>query len=732
MNEETTPWNPPVGDSMSSAVEASMYNSIQAILRQAASSCNKGMLRWTLHKKVETHPSNSVSLVRVLVKELEKVERLDYKMHVIPLLHTLNYVIIQSSHIPCNLFQRVYECFKRLLTLPEPYCTIALRYMRGIKMEQITPAPSPTITSSTGALYQRRVIAEQSLRNKHFPQQEKVFVFADPAVFSGPLWQAVRADLVLASPQSDVLARRVLLHTLQAGLVKACHGPILTQALEDLGEDVEQYFQEVVLAVEQSIENGEAGRDQYLTRLQHIYRDILTSANQDPKAHGSLSNTPLPSPEIQFHLWTNEEELWNELVNFTLNVSTSERNSMYQEEEEEDVSKRVSHLSVDSGIEKDLSDMGEREQRNPFTRSRSPCFRGRMKPEDKMALVQENIKGPTCSTPLPKEEGNHTARIVMMGDDRVLGRLAKVYHSIRKREAKHLILTKRVNLQIYYIPVTDEPIVNSPESTSQVGDRLSLASFLGRVDPWYESNIISLGAMIPKLAGTQSSHSRSSEPNHFLVDVLSYYLRCGLQPVHFTLYSVKISVSGQTGSPVDDVFVSHLDAEFPESKTLRENLRQERSSRRRTRKTLGTCGVVVSVNYSKVSLSKQEVVQGMSVMTCGVGISAISPNETEGLDFLTVNFDSTNPRCCTEIRTQNIKIRILEDKTFTVCLDKDCRRKYTHVQSIEISPCLDPGYCLQTSSKSKFSVGEERESGLSKYMCKILPLPINTFTGINH
>lgn len=60
----------------------------------------------------------------------------------------------------------------------------------------------------------------------------RVFVFADPAVFSGPLWQAVRADLVLASPQSDTLARRVLLHTLQAGLVKACHGPILTQALE--------------------------------------------------------------------------------------------------------------------------------------------------------------------------------------------------------------------------------------------------------------------------------------------------------------------------------------------------------------------------------------------------------------------------------------------------------------------------------------------------------------------
>ncbi|KAK6311894.1 hypothetical protein J4Q44_G00175580 [Coregonus suidteri] len=224
-----------------------------------------------------------------------------------------------------------------------------------------------------------------------------------------------------------------------------------------------------------------------------------------------------------------------------------------------------------------------------------------------------------------------------MGDDRVLGRLAKAYHSIEKRRQKHLILTKRVNLQIYYIPVTDEPIVNSP----------------------------------------QSSHSRSSEPNRFLVDVLSYYLRCGLQPVHFTLYSVKISVSGQTGSPVEEVFVSHLEAEFPEFKTLRENLRQERSSRRRNKEATWN---LWSDGFCELQRSEPKT----------------------------------------------LKIRILEDKTFTVCLDKDCRRKYTHVQSIEISPCLDPGYCLQTSNKSNFSVGEEWEAGLSRYLCKILPLPINT------
>lgn len=51
--------------------------------------------------------------------------------------------------------------------------------------------------------------------------------------------------------------------------------------------------------------------------------------------------------------------------------------------------------------------------------------------------------------------------------------------------------------------------------------------------------------------------------------------------------------------------------------------------------------------------------------------------------------------------------------------------------SIEIAPCLDPGFCIQKTVRSKFNV-EDTEAGLSKYINKRLSLPINTFAGIIH
>lgn len=211
-----------------------------------------GMLRWTLHNRVDRNPSICVPLVRVLIKELEKVcffklkyvsglcrtrfyhqskvavvqfplwmliwrflsflydlfqaERIDSKIRIIPLLHTLAYAVLQVrflwtllfvillfpvsdveyickqvpcrfvivgtsslllnwkspviglffSHVCCmlligfsalfqsvfipeDLYRRIYISLKSLVTLPVPYCAIALNYARQMKLEQIAP-----------------------------------------------------------------------------------------------------------------------------------------------------------------------------------------------------------------------------------------------------------------------------------------------------------------------------------------------------------------------------------------------------------------------------------------------------------------------------------------------------------------------------------------------------------------------------------------------------------------
>lgn len=82
------------------------------------------------------------------------------------------------------------------------------------------------------------------------------------------------------------------------------------------------------------------------------------------------------------------------------------------------------------------------------------------------------------------------------------------------------------------------------------------------------------------------------------------------------------------------------------------------------------------------------------------------------------------------LKTHSIKIRSTEQRPFTLCLDKDSRRAYRNVISMEVSPCLEPSYCLQKTRTMKFSLHEAEDVGLVKYMPKSLLLPINTFAGV--
>ncbi|XP_054636489.1 phosphoinositide 3-kinase regulatory subunit 6 [Dunckerocampus dactyliophorus] len=764
--------------------ERELYRSVQAVLPREtdnmnATDClNKGMLRWTLHKKVLNNPANSLSLLWVLIEELEKAERWNSCDCIIPLLHTLMYAIIQTAYIPDELYKRAYDSCKRLLTYPQPYCTVGLSYTEQIKTERSIP----------GLLYQRIMVAEQRLKNEHYPFQEKVFVLADPEVFSGSLAQVIMDDIEAAmAPVSSPTAhmRSVIQHSIQAALGEQCHGAKLAKTLNDM--DVEPYFQDVLVTLEQCVEEGPGGVGETLrSRLQQLQSEI--GAASEPVSVGPLSDCPLPNPEMSFHLWTEDLDIWREVAKWLRSSSTTEQFSLSAEQEDPELGDspgelmpsdktRFSVMSNDSGIERDLppgsdaSPMASLDSSNANAsweackseqQSAKLSRRGGMKVKpsvkDSVVLMQDTLEGHIClgtgglggkeggrrvtlqrragsnalRNPFPKQQRHFTARIVVMGSDSVVGRLAKAYYCLRKREARRLFLTMKVNLQFYYIPVCAAPTAASShkENHQLKQSSCTLGSYLSRVDPWYNCNINSLGCMIPKLAKMQQTNPASpKEP--FVSDVISYYVRMGQQPVYFNIYFVKITFTTMTKEPVEDAFLTHLEVDVSE---LRPSMAPMREKQKKN--VADVCGALVFINYKKVTLSGRDADRGMPVRTTGVHVSAIPSNATEDLTCLTLTFKEASAKAKTnnaesKIRSNDITICSLESRScLRVTIDRDSKRTYNNVQSIEIVPCLDPGYCVQKSMMSKLNLDEDNDAGLSKYMSKGLPLPVNTFAGI--
>ncbi|XP_010841326.1 PREDICTED: phosphoinositide 3-kinase regulatory subunit 6 isoform X3 [Bison bison bison] len=752
----------------SSDVELDLQRSVQAVLRELSAQApalqsNRGMWRWSLHKKVERDPGKSPMLVRILLRELEKAESEDARHIIIPLLHTLMYVLTKATGITEELHRRTYAFCTRLLTLPAPYCTIALDCAIRLKTETAVP----------GTLYQRLVIAEQNLTSELYPYRERVFLFVDPELVSPSVCSALLLEIEAASGQQtpEACMRHVVSHALQAALGEACHaGALQRKLLASSRPALEGYFHAVVTAVEQMAREPSPSREGHRERLEEIYCSLLGPAVAARGRCGGDSlqdeplSVPLPSPRITFHLWTDEEQLWKELVLF-LRPQTQLRLSA--DLEALDLQgllpdwelARASMLSTDSGIERDLP-LGADELLAPGSPEaeraglqRKGGIKKRVWPAD--IVMPGSWDGPPGlhrRTGRPSGDGEllpgvsrlHTARVLVLGDDRMLGRLARAYRNLRKRETQRFCLTPRLSLQLYYIPLL-APETSAASRRSELGE---LAAFLGRADPWYEGIVNSLWATIHKLAEMPLSLDTSQTVDPFILDAITYYVRMGTQPVYFQIYTVKIFSGDLSQDPAEDIFLTELKVKIQDSKFPKDSF-----SPRRRGMAEGP-GAELSICYQKALLSHRTREVTVSLRATGLVLKTLPASDTEvsGPTLCTPTAAPDTDHMClkvsvTEIvktsnlagrsfsvvtntfRTANIQIQSQDRRLLTLLLDKDSCRTYKDVVRFEVAPCPEP--CSRTQ-KSKVLGLSSHQQEMERNKAKVKPLliPINTFSGI--
>ncbi|OCT63111.1 phosphoinositide 3-kinase regulatory subunit 6 isoform X2 [Xenopus laevis] len=732
-----------------SEAEADMiHQKVRAILRgldgqHPALQSDHGMLRWTLHKSLDRNSASGSVIVGILIKELEKAERTDNLHYIIPLLHTLMYAITKAAYISDELYERVYVFCKKILTLPKPYCTIGLDYANRLKTEKKVP----------GFSYQKLVTMEQNLRRDALQHQDKVLLFLDPNIISeavcNTLLRETQATQISQTPVKCM--SYVITNSIQAALGKDCNIQLLQQVLKDqTPEEVELWFQEVLSAVEHSSRENGIGRQKHCQRLQEIYGKMVGSSEEDVPV-SKLQVIPCPSPDITVHLWTDEDQLWKELVLLTKETQNTDvevdsfRIPDLTMDEESTEQNRISVWSNDSGIERDLPGVEEKESTKL---QRKPCIKKKGPDLDSAVLLQNLTKAPKGSrigtlqrlsgqsTEVPAEpEKLPTARIIILGDDRALGKLAKAYYSYRKREARRPHRTLKANLQFYCIPVRGELTDSSPDKVNPptMDEVCEISTYLGLVDPWYEGNINTLCDMIPKLSVMPPCPTSDATSDPFILDVTSYYLRFGIQPVYFQIYSVKIFYRDTSLEPGEDVFLTELKAELQDCPSCKVSTLPRK-------KTATDARGGIQIHYKKALASNREKEGSLVLRTSGAVIKTIPHNEAKDLVCLNVYTDEVtrSSQCSTRhapgnisvLRACSVQMRSLEIRTFTLQLDKDSRRVYSNVARFEVSPCQEPGYSLQ-KMKTQRAHGERNEvGGLSRYMSKSLLLPINTFAGI--
>ncbi|KAK6311896.1 hypothetical protein J4Q44_G00175600 [Coregonus suidteri] len=399
---------------------------------------------------------------------------------------------------------------------------------------------------------------------------------------------------------------------------------------------------------------------------------------------------------------------------------------------------------------------------------------------------RSGVPAPTSDGPFPQshhvcvqkrpilscEEGDGVemstlVRVVVFGEDREAGRLARAYTDLQQRESRCPRLTRACKLQFYFVPVKRRKLggpggvttvpeghlgspLKCPPSTESngvilEGSTTDIAQLIGMTDPWYKRSVLSLLSLSSDvLCETTSkvdcnSENSSSERLLLLADLVLYYCRNAAQPVLLQLYQAELTLAG--GEKRKEVFIHSL--ELGHTAGTRAVKAMGAASKR-----FGIDGdrealpLALDVVYNKVCVSgrSQRTETDMVCTSINLRKACKGPEQLDSkmeslhLTMTKVlkiqsskskkNYNQHISR--SEVKVDKVQVSGGSGTTFPVCLDQDEKKIIQSVIRCEVSLCCKPGSGSDWRSH-RSQPGQVQP--LHPSFCSLLCLPITSFCG---
>ncbi|XP_034567365.1 phosphoinositide 3-kinase regulatory subunit 5-like isoform X2 [Notolabrus celidotus] len=351
-------------------------------------------------------------------------------------------------------------------------------------------------------------------------------------------------------------------------------------------------------------------------------------------------------------------------------------------------------------------------------------------------------------------------KVVVFGGDREAGRLARAYSDLQQRESKCPRLTKTCKLQFYFVPTRRRTAGRAGGHTASEGGtecngRVSedsttdIAQLLGRIDPWYERNVLNLLSLssdvLCQTACKEADESVNGGPTErlpLLADLVLYYCRHAEQSVLVQLYQAELTLVG--GEKRREVFIHSLELGHTAG-TRAVKAMGAASKRFGIDEEREAVPLTLKVSYNKVAVSGRSQWTHTEMVCTSINLhkACRRPEQLDSRsESLQLTMTEVLKRQCSkskkgfnqhisvcEVKVDKAQVSCVEDgMTFSVCLDQDQKKFLQSVTRCDVSLCCKPG---RSSDWRSYKPSPGQVQPLHPSYCSLLCLPITSFSSSN-